>query len=295
MQVKRRHVTVSVIGVAAMVAASLVAASGPAAAKRGTQAKSGGSITWALEAETSGGFCIPKAQLAAAGLQEMRAIYDSLTILNKAGKYVPYLAQSFTPNATFDTWTIKLRPGIKFQDGEPLDAAAVKLNIDSLRGKNPNAVGFAVPVHLEEHRRRDDARRVHRGHHDGQAVDRAPRVLRGLEHEHHGAGAAQRQGHLRDEDDRHRPVQARRVACQRVAHRRAQPRLLAQGLPEGRQDRLPAGHRRQRTTERARELATTTSSRRPTRRPSSTWRTRRSRATSRSPRPTRARRPRTCC
>jgi peptide/nickel transport system substrate-binding protein len=140
MQAKRRHVTMSVIGVAAMVAASLVGVSSPAAAQRSTQSKGGGggTISWALEAETTGGWCINQARLAQSGLQVARAIYDSLTILNDQGKYVPYLAQSFTPNATFDEWTIKLRPGVKFQDGEPLDAAAVKLNLDSLRGKNPN-------------------------------------------------------------------------------------------------------------------------------------------------------------
>jgi ABC-type transport system substrate-binding protein len=43
---------------------------------------------------------------------------------------VPWLATSFTPNATFDKWTIALRTGVTFQNGEPFDAAAVKLNID---------------------------------------------------------------------------------------------------------------------------------------------------------------------
>ncbi len=42
----------------------------------------------------------------------------------------PWLATSWTPNATYDTWTITLRKGVTFQDGEPFDAAAVKKNLD---------------------------------------------------------------------------------------------------------------------------------------------------------------------
>ena len=108
-----------------------------ARAARGGGGGGGGSLTYAITGETTGGFCLPQAQLAAPGIQESSAIYDSLVVLNSEGKYVPYLAKSVTPNATFDEWTITLRPGVKFHDGEPVDADAVKLNIDSLRGANP--------------------------------------------------------------------------------------------------------------------------------------------------------------
>ncbi len=97
----------------------------------------GGEVTWGLEAETTGGYCLPSAQYAVSGIMVINAIYDTLTTLNDKGQYVPYLAKSVTPNATYDEWTITLRPGVKFHDGEPVDAAAVKLNLDSLRGVNP--------------------------------------------------------------------------------------------------------------------------------------------------------------
>jgi peptide/nickel transport system substrate-binding protein len=93
----------------------------------------GGSITYGLDAEHPEGFCDPTAQLAAAGILENLAIYDTLTVPNEKGEIVPYLAQSVTPSADYKTWTIKVRPNVKFQDGEPLDANAVKANFDAYR------------------------------------------------------------------------------------------------------------------------------------------------------------------
>ena len=131
----------SLIGVVAvaMVAGSFAAVGAAPAGAASSGPKRGGSISYALEAETTGGFCLPgSAQLAPSGIEVASAIYDTLTTINAKGDYVPYLAQSVTPNATFDQWTIQLRPGVKFQDGTPLDANAVKLNLDTYRGKNPN-------------------------------------------------------------------------------------------------------------------------------------------------------------
>ncbi len=100
-------------------------------------AKPGGTVTWGLPAETSGGLCLPEAQLAISGIQIARSIYDTLTVPDENDHYVPYLAQSVTPNATFTTWTIKLRSGIKFHDGTDLTAAVVKDNLDAYRGAFP--------------------------------------------------------------------------------------------------------------------------------------------------------------
>src|SRR5438270_6701582 len=80
----------------------------------------GGSLVYGLEADTSGGWCLYKAQLAIGGIQVARAIYDTLTAPGADGKIHPYLAQSVTPSADYKTWTITLRPNIKFQDGSPL-------------------------------------------------------------------------------------------------------------------------------------------------------------------------------
>jgi peptide/nickel transport system substrate-binding protein len=97
----------------------------------------GGKIVYGLEAETGGGFCLAESQLAISGIMVARQFYDTLTVFNADGKYSPYLAKSITPDSTYKTWTITLRPGIKFHDGSPLDAKVVKNNIDAFRGKYP--------------------------------------------------------------------------------------------------------------------------------------------------------------
>jgi len=125
----------------ALVAGALSAIATPASARgqAGARAQqSGGSLTFALVGETTGGWCMPQAELASNGIEVALAVYDPLMTVNSKGDYVPYLAKSVTPNATFDEWTIALRPGVKFHDGTPVDADAVKLNLDSYRGANPN-------------------------------------------------------------------------------------------------------------------------------------------------------------
>jgi peptide/nickel transport system substrate-binding protein len=95
----------------------------------------GGSLTYALEADTSGGWCLYKAQLAISGIQVARAIYDTLTAPGEDGKIHPFLAESVTSKDN-KTWTIKLREGIKFHDGSALTASVVKENLDHYRKDN---------------------------------------------------------------------------------------------------------------------------------------------------------------
>lgn len=97
----------------------------------------GGTVTYGLEAENAGGWCLPESQLAISGIQVARAIYDTLTAPDEHAVYQPYLAKSVTPNDDFTQWTIVLRDGVTFHDGSPLDATVVKNNIDAWRGVYP--------------------------------------------------------------------------------------------------------------------------------------------------------------
>jgi peptide/nickel transport system substrate-binding protein len=97
----------------------------------------GGSVTYAQEAEDAGGLCLPEAQLDISGINYARAIYDTLTMPNDKGEFVPYLAKSVDHNADYTVWTIGLRDGIKFHDGTALDSQVVKNNLDAYRGTYP--------------------------------------------------------------------------------------------------------------------------------------------------------------
>lgn len=134
----RRHTARAVVAITAIgvVMSALAGVGSATTSRRVAHQKSGGDITFGVENETesANGFCLPRSQLAISGIQEVAAVYDTLMVPNSKGEYAPYLAKSLTPNADFTQWTITLRPGIKFHDGTPLDAAAVKLNLDTYGG-----------------------------------------------------------------------------------------------------------------------------------------------------------------
>jgi len=121
---------IAAVAAAAVAAATLAAVAAPAGA---ATPKPGGEVRFGLEAETTGGYCLSQANLAISGIQVVAAIYDTLTAPNTKGEYVPNLAESVTPNATFNEWTIKARPGITFHDGTPFNADAIVANIEAWR------------------------------------------------------------------------------------------------------------------------------------------------------------------
>ncbi|CAB4862101.1 MAG: hypothetical protein F2782_02390 [Actinobacteria bacterium] len=90
----------------------------------------GGVITYGVEGKTTQ-FCPPKTQAAISGIMIMQSMYDTLAEPTNDGRAVPYLAKSITANADSTVWTIGLREGVTFHDGTPVDAAAVKKNIDA--------------------------------------------------------------------------------------------------------------------------------------------------------------------
>lgn len=58
------------------------------------------------------------------------AIYETLLKYDETGKPQPYLLESFDADAEALTYTLVVKDGITFQDGTPMDAEAVKWNID---------------------------------------------------------------------------------------------------------------------------------------------------------------------
>jgi peptide/nickel transport system substrate-binding protein len=61
-------------------------------------------------------------------------IYEPLTKINADGKVTPLLAESWEVSPDLTTYTFKLRKGVKFHNGEPFNAHAVKFSYDRAGG-----------------------------------------------------------------------------------------------------------------------------------------------------------------
>jgi peptide/nickel transport system substrate-binding protein len=57
------------------------------------------------------------------------AVFDTLMVYGEDREVVPHLAESLE-SEDLQTWTLTLRPDVTFTDGTPLDAEAVKFNIE---------------------------------------------------------------------------------------------------------------------------------------------------------------------
>lgn len=111
---------------------SLFVASGSQAAERPSATpKYGGEVTMLIDGNIAG-HCFANA-LPGGPLGASRSIYESLFERSTTGKYVGYLAKSATSTDN-KVWTIALREGIKFSNGEEFNATVVKQNIDIGRG-----------------------------------------------------------------------------------------------------------------------------------------------------------------
>ncbi len=92
----------------------------------------GGSLSVGLLSEIDG-FYPPANHWDTSGYIYAQCLYDPLMAIAADGSIQPYLAESCTPNATYDTWTLTLRPNIKFNDGTDLTATVVVNNFTALK------------------------------------------------------------------------------------------------------------------------------------------------------------------
>ena len=92
----------------------------------------GGTLTVGTIAEIDG-FYPPNNHWDTNGFLYANTVYDPLMAVAADGTIKPYLAQSMSSNATYETWTMTLRPGIKFNDGSALTSAVVKANFTALK------------------------------------------------------------------------------------------------------------------------------------------------------------------
>jgi len=102
-----------------------------------------GTLNWEWQLPTSWD---PVTSSAGWDMHVLGLVYASLTTLNPAGDVVPGLASSWTYAADGKSVTFQLRPGLKFSDGTPLDAQAVKENIDRGQTQGNSTVASELSV-----------------------------------------------------------------------------------------------------------------------------------------------------
>ncbi|MGN8550213.1 ABC transporter substrate-binding protein [Bradyrhizobium sp. 13971] len=81
------------------------------------------------------------------------AIFDTLMTLDDKGEPAPKLALSWEHAEDFKTWTIKLRPGVKFHDGTPFECAGGEGEFRPSEGS-----GQQVPMRVLHHQHQERGR-----------------------------------------------------------------------------------------------------------------------------------------
>jgi len=124
-----RRKVVAVMAIALVASLTQVSSSGAAGADK---PKRGGNITVGIFDQFPG-YCMAD-NLANSALMGARTIYETWVEQRTDGKIVPYLLKSFEHSADNKTWLLTVRDGIKFHDGTPVDADALLINLQALRG-----------------------------------------------------------------------------------------------------------------------------------------------------------------
>ncbi|HRA09743.1 MAG TPA: ABC transporter substrate-binding protein [Microbacteriaceae bacterium] len=74
----------------------------------------------------------------------LRYIYDPLTTVTPEGVPAPFLAESWELSEDGNTFTMVMREGATFVDGEPVDAAAVVANLDRMINDPNSTVAYVL-------------------------------------------------------------------------------------------------------------------------------------------------------
>lgn len=81
------------------------------------------------------------------GNSELALFFDALVRYDhETGEYAPWLAESFESDDEYLTWTVKLREGVTFSDGTPLDSEAVKLHMERTQEHRPRIYVEGITV-----------------------------------------------------------------------------------------------------------------------------------------------------
>jgi hypothetical protein len=138
-------------------------------------------------------------------------IYEGLTAIDKDLKIVPGLAESWTVSPDGRTYAFKLRPGVVFHDGSPMEAEDVAATVRRVLAKE---IASPLASRLSSVETATAGRPSHRraeAEGAGGAASRLPRHDRGRAPLDRGE-----QGRLAETAGRHRPVPVRGMAAERL-------------------------------------------------------------------------------
>jgi peptide/nickel transport system substrate-binding protein len=94
--------------------------------------KTGGTLMFGIDAEPDG-LDPTSNELPYDGHLLVSPMLETLTVFDDTGAPKPFLAQSIEPKNLATLWTITLKPNIKFHDGSPLNAEALRANLEAAR------------------------------------------------------------------------------------------------------------------------------------------------------------------
>lgn len=129
---------------AALLAVCALAAQAPAHA----QAKKD-TLVLAMQLEPTPGLDPTAGAASAIAEVSLYNIFETLTKINSDSKITPLLAESWTVSPDLKVYTFKLRQGLKFHNGEPFNAAAVKFSFERAVGKDSVNKDKAVFANIE--------------------------------------------------------------------------------------------------------------------------------------------------
>ncbi|TFZ06413.1 ABC transporter substrate-binding protein [Ramlibacter henchirensis] len=93
------------------------------------------SIVLAMALEPSPGLDPTGGAASSIGEVTLYNIYETLTKIHPDGNVTPLLAESWEVSPDLTTYTFRLRKGVKFHNGEPFNAQAVKFSFDRAAGE----------------------------------------------------------------------------------------------------------------------------------------------------------------
>ncbi|MFC4060110.1 ABC transporter substrate-binding protein [Planomonospora corallina] len=108
----------------------------------GASPVAGGRLVYALSADTAG-FNPVTDSFGSQGYSMATTIIEPLVAVDAQGRWKPYLAESVTPNANADEWTITVREGVSFSNGEKLDGEVVRANLEAQKASPLTSAVFA--------------------------------------------------------------------------------------------------------------------------------------------------------